>query len=106
MANITKGTEQTLLITVVNKGFDKEIVGLIQSAVANVGATILDGRAIGQQSSFMGISVTPDREIILVAMDASQAAGVMSKISAAYGVTTPANGICFNIPLDKVTKSK
>ena len=92
------------LFIIVNSGFSEEIINLARKEGAS-GATILNARGYGPViERIMGISVDVEREIVLSLVDEKIADRIMNAIKEKLGIASPAHGICFTLPVDKVTK--
>jgi hypothetical protein len=88
-----------LLVTIINRGFAEQVISHSRAAGAT-GATILDARAsadVGEK--FMGMNITPEKEIILIVVPEALSAGVMNAISSNMGIASKAGGVCFSVPL-------
>lgn len=93
-----------VLYMIVNAGFADEIIEIARSAGA-AGATIINARGEGvTHKSFMGITVDTEKEIILTVAKDEVAERIMSAIKEKAGFSTPANSICFMLPVDKMTE--
>lgn len=91
------------LIIVVNAGFSEEIVDLARKHGAG-GATILNARGEGvKRHTIMGITVDSEKEMVLSVTDGKTAAKIMNAVSEHAGIETPAHGVCFLIPVEKMT---
>jgi nitrogen regulatory protein PII len=91
------------LFIIVNAGFGDEAVEIARDCGAG-GATIINARGTGhRQKSFLGINVEPEKEIIISLVQESAAAKIMDAIKERTGLQSPANGISFYLPVDKMT---
>ena len=92
------------LFVVVNSGFSEEIVDLARKKGAR-GATILSARGSGiTVEKILGISVNAEKEIVLIIVDKEIADEIMDSVKESAGIASPAHGICFTLPVDRVTK--
>lgn len=89
------------LFIILNAGFSDDVVELAREEGLR-GATILNARGAGAPKSFMGITVDTEKEMIFSIVDEIVAEKVMSAVKEKAGITTPAHGICFTMPVDKV----
>lgn len=88
---------------VVNAGFGAEAVELIRECGSG-GATIINARGTGHHfQSFLGGNFEPEKEIIISLVTSSVAEKIMQTIADKKGAKTPANGVCFSLPVDKMT---
>lgn len=91
------------LYIVVNAGFGAEAVELIRECGSG-GATIINARGTGGHfQSFLGSNFEPEKEIIISLVAQSVAEKIMQAIADKKGAKTPANGVCFILPVDKMT---
>ena len=94
---------KALFITV-NSGFSEEVIDLAHEKGAR-GATILNARGVGLNiEKFMGITIDSEREIILSLVDGETAEKIMEAVKKTAGISSPAHGICFTLPVDRMTK--
>ena len=95
-----------LLVIITNHGFAHEVIKQSKTTGAQ-GATILSGRGIaGNAETFMGMHITPEKEIVLIVLDEEIADTTMKGISAGLGIDTNAGSICFLLPVDMLTQFK
>lgn len=95
------------LFVVVNTGFTETVMMAAKEAGAN-GGTIIHGRGAGSilaQKKY-GIAITPEKEIIIILVKKSLADKVMNAVYKAAGVGTPAGGIVFSLPAERVVGLK
>lgn len=91
------------LFVVVNAGFSQEIVDIARGLGAG-GATILNGRGEGTTNkTIMGITVDLEKEMVLTLVEADTALRIMEAVKEKAGAKTPAHGVCFLMPVDKMT---
>ena len=90
------------LFIIANAGFADDIVELTREEGVG-GATILKARGEGvRHESFMGITVDAEKDMILSVVDEITAEKAMAAIKEKMGIKTPAHGVCFTIPVDKI----
>jgi len=93
------------VLVVVNSGFSDEIIDIAHDAGAR-GATILNARGVGfNVEKIMGITIDTEREIVLSLVSEETAIKIMTAIKEQAGIKTPAHGICFMLPIDKMTET-
>ena len=91
------------LFIIVNAGFSAMAMEIAR-AEGTKGATIINARGEGaRQQSIMGITVDAEREMILCLIDSATADKVMAAIKEKAGRDSPANGICFTMPIERTT---
>lgn len=88
---------------IVNAGFAEEVVQIARAAGAS-GATIINARGSGlKNQTIMGITIDSEKEMILSVVDAATATKVMEAIKEKAGIRTPAHGVCFVLPVEKMS---
>jgi len=87
------------LYIIVNAGFSDEAVSIARMCGAR-GATIINARGTG--SGFRA-NYEPEKEIIVSIVDEETAYSIMKSIKLKAGTNTPANGICYCLPIDRVS---
>lgn len=89
------------LYVIVNTGFANEVVDLVRETGVK-GATILNARGAGApHGTFLGITVDPQKEIIIAVVERETAEKAMAVIKEKAGVETPARSVCFTVPVDE-----
>lgn len=90
-----------LIITIVDKGCAEEVRNTARAAGSR-GGTLLHGLGLGgaEAEKILGISIKPEKDIILIVVEKEQSQNVMSKITKAVGLNTENHGICFALPVD------
>ena len=97
------GSETKALFIVINAGFSAEVMEIARAAGAK-GATILNARGEGaMHKSFMGITVDSEKEILLMLIDGETAENIMAAVKEKLGISEPAHGICFSMPVERTT---
>lgn len=93
------------LFIIVNAGFAEEIVDIGRTEGAG-GATILNARGEGMKpQTIMGITVDSEKEMVLSVVDEKTAVKIMDAVKKKAGIGTPAHGVCFFMPVDKMTET-
>ena len=89
-----------LILTVVNKGWSERVIKVARQAGAH-GATVLHARGSGLHdiTSFLGIAIEPEKELILNVVPANVSEAVVSAISEAIDMKAPGTGISLVIPI-------
>lgn len=95
--------EYELIITIVNRGFN-EIVMDAARAVGARGGTIINARGAGahEAEKLFGISIQPEKELILILAEKRGKAEIMSAIIKAAGLNTVGQGLCFSVAVEDV----
>lgn len=92
-----------LIITIANEGF-AEIIMNAAKKVGATGGTTINGRGLETEKiiKFLGISIEPEKDIVLILADNDKKNDIMNEIVSSCGLKTPGAGICFSIPVDHV----
>ncbi len=90
------------LFIIVNAGYTDAVMEIVRGEGAS-GATILNARGEGaRKESFMGISVEPEKEIILTIVDSETARRITATMKEKVGWKSTLRGICFTMPVDRI----
>lgn len=96
-----KNSNMKALYIIVNAGFADEVVEMAREAGAG-GATIINARGTGAvHKAILGISIEAEKEMILSLVDGSTADKIIAVVKEKAGLKSPANGICFVMPVEK-----
>ena len=95
------------IITFVNTGFADVVMDAARSEGAR-GGTVINARGTADKNleKKYGVAITPDKEMVLILVDASIRDAVLSAIYKAAGLDTDGHGIAFAIPVDEVAGLK
>lgn len=90
-----------LIIIICNNGSAEDVMQEARAAGAR-GGTILRARGSADQntSQFIGITIQPEKEVILIITKEKEKNDIMRSINAKLGVGTEAHAICFSLPVD------
>lgn len=96
--------KQKLLVSVVKKGLGTTVVEASKKEGCE-GGTILPGCGTSsrEESSFLGLSFNPEKEVILSVLDEEIAYKAIQKITKAANLDKPGNGIAFILNLQSIT---
>jgi len=98
-------TNLKAIMIIVNAGFADEIVEIARNQGAG-GATILHARGEGQkQKTILGITIDTEKEMVLSVVDGSLALKIMEAVKEKAGINTPAHGICFFMPVERISQN-
>lgn len=92
-----------LILTVVNRGFDDVVMDAARSAGAT-GGTVLHARGAGvhEAEKFFGISIQPEKDVILILVERGIKKDVMHAIRNEVGLNKEGRGLSFAIPVEDV----
>lgn len=90
-----------LIITIVNRGGFEAVKEASKAAGAR-GGTLLHGLGLGgeEAAKFLGISIQPEKDIVLIVVEREDRENVMQGILDKAGLLTENRGICFSLPVD------
>lgn len=90
-----------LIITIVNRGGFEAVKEASKAAGAR-GGTLLHGLGLGgeEAAKFLGISIQPEKDIVLIVVEREDRKNVMQYILDKAGILTDYRGICFSLPVD------
>ena len=96
-------TNASLIVSVVRKGWGSTVLEASVKAGAR-GGTVLFGRGAGihEQEKIFGMSIEPEKEIVLTVVYADQVDTVLSEIVRAAELNDMGRGIAFVLPVEKV----
>lgn len=92
----------SLIVTVVNRGYSDQVMKSAQLGGAT-GGTVLLSRGVGNHEveKFLGFSIQPEKEIVLVLTEKESKQDIMKAICQSCGFCTPAKGMSFALPVDE-----
>lgn len=93
--------QHELIVTIITKGYFPEVKAAANSAGAR-GGTLIHALGLGGEEAqkFLGISIQPEKDIILIIVRREEKNKVMSAIAEAAGINTQGRGIIFSMPVD------
>jgi nitrogen regulatory protein PII len=96
-------TDASLIVSVVRKGWGSTVLEASVKAGAR-GGTVLFGRGAGihEQEKIFGMSIEPEKEIVLTVVYADQVDTVLTEIVRAAELNDTGRGIAFVVPVEKV----
>lgn len=91
-----------LIVAIIGRGFFDYVVSSARDAGAT-GATILYGRGTADaDKQVLGISLQPEREIVLILVKKSDRRKIMQAISDKTSLMEEGRGFCFSLPVSDV----
>ena len=95
--------KNALIITIVNRGYTDLVMESALPAGAR-GGTVVHARGAGveEASQFFGITIQPEKEMVMILVDQEQKNSVMQAITRGAGLSTEGRGIVFSLPVSDV----
>lgn len=92
-----------LIFTIVNAGYT-DLVMEAAKAEGATGGTVLNGKGTGNEAmeKFFGITIQPEKEIVLILIPKELKDAVLKAIYRDAGLETKGQGIAFALPVDDV----
>lgn len=93
----------SLIISIVNRGFSDEVMDAAREAGAKGGTIIYaHGAGLHEAETFFGISIHPEKEIVLVLASNEERPKIMQNIVKRVGMDTEGAGLTFSLPVTNV----
>ena len=101
---MNKETSHEMIFIIVNSGFADDVMTAARKAGAH-GGTVLNARGTGKQEDvkFFGITIVPEKEILLIITEKEKSAAILDAIKALDCFATPGSGIVFSSDVDNFT---
>ena len=95
--------EASLIVSIVRKGWGSTVLEAAVQAGAR-GSTVLQGRGAGinEQQKIFGMSIEPEKEIVLTVAWPAQVDAILAAIVQAGELSDTGRGIAFVLPVEKV----
>ncbi len=95
--------EFDLIITIVNRGFNDVVMDAARSAGAT-GGTVLHARGAGihEAEKFFGISIQPEKDVVLILAKREEKKQIMNAIRNEVGLNKEGKGLSFSMPVEDV----
>ena len=92
-----------LIVSIVNRGFSDGVVNAARNCGAG-GGTIIYGRGTSkhEKDSFLGISIQPEKELILTLTTKEKRNTIIDGICKEANIEKEGVGICFSLPVNQV----
>jgi len=96
-------TKNDLIVAIVNRGYTDAVMDAALPAGAR-GGTVVHARGAGSEeaSQFFGITIQPEKEMVLILVDHESKVPVMQAITRGAGLSTEGHGIIFSLPVNDV----
>jgi nitrogen regulatory protein PII len=100
---MSKVSEASLIVSIVRKGWGSTVLEATVKAGAR-GGTVLFGRGAGvnEQEKIFGMSIEPEKEIVLTITYSDQIDRILQEIVHAAELSDTGRGIAFVVPVDRV----
>ena len=92
-----------LLIVICERGYSEDVMDAARGAGAR-GGTVLHARGTAGQNAekFFGVSLAPEKEMLMIVVNQRDKVAVMRAIMEQTGISTPAHAILFALPVEDV----
>ncbi len=99
--------KKELIVCIINNGFSDLVMNAAKKSGAQ-GGTTFHARGTGNPDieKFFGISISPEKEIVLIVVDAEIKDDVVLAIYKDAGLDTKGQGIVFTLPVDDFVNYK
>ena len=93
-----------MIFCIVNQGYEEKVIEAAET-VGITGGTFLGAHGLSKLDAekFFGISVHPEKQIIIIVVPAEKKAEMLKVIYDTVGVDSEAQGIAFSVPVDDMT---
>lgn len=93
----------SLIVSIVRRGWGSTVLEASVKAGAR-GGTVLTGRGTGihEQEKIFGMSIEPEKEIVLTLVAAQQVDAILDEIVRTAQLSVTGRGIAFVLPVDRV----
>ena len=92
-----------MVLAVVNQGYSEDVMAAARPAGA-AGGTVIHSRRVGNEETvtFWGISVQPEKEIVMILCRQEEKLAIMKAIAASCGMKSEAQGLVLSLPVETV----
>lgn len=96
-------TLYSLIISIVNRGYSDEVMDAAREAGAKGGTVMYaHGSGLHEKNSFFGLSIHPEREVVMIIASNETRPAIMQSIVKRVGMDTEGAGITFSLPVSDV----
>ena len=90
------------ILVIVNHGYTDLVMAAARAAGAK-GGTVLSARGTGnkEMESFFGVTITPDKDMVIILVPKDIRDAVMMAINEGAGMSTKGQGIAFSFPVNE-----
>ena len=95
--------EYELIVLIVSEGYAQVAMDAAKKVGAG-GGTLTNGIGLGSKEAtkFLGITIEPEKDVVLILVEKEEKRKIMEEISNVVGLSHEGRGICFAIPVDNV----
>lgn len=91
----------SMVMAIVDQGYSEEVMNAARPAGARGGTVFHSRRVVNEETmKFWGISIQPEKEIVLIVTVNTYKKAIMQAISEACGFRTEAHGLVMSLPVD------
>ncbi|HCA33806.1 MAG TPA: hypothetical protein DEP00_01540 [Lachnospiraceae bacterium] len=96
--------EHSLIVSITNRGYIQDVVQTARQAGAH-GGTVLHSFRVSDQSmtAIFGLDPEEEKEVLMMIVAADRKNDILLAISSAFGMSTPAKGLVFSMPVDETS---
>ena len=95
--------EHEVIFCIVNAGFSDAVMDAAKEFGARGGTVIrARGTANAEAEKLFQIAVQPEKEIVMILVDAKIKNDILHALYQAVGLKTPGQGLAFSLPVDEV----
>lgn len=100
---IMSDKEYELVVLIVSEGYASQAMDAAKRVGAG-GGTLINGIGLGSKEAtkFLGITIEPEKDVVLILTEKSEKRKVMEEVSKEVGLSHEGRGILFSMPVDNV----
>jgi hypothetical protein len=97
-------TNAEMILCIVNQGYEEKVITAADT-VGITGGTFLGAHGLSKLDAekFFGISVHPEKQIVIMVIPADKKADILKVLYDEVGINNEAQGIALSIPVDDMT---
>ena len=92
-----------VIFCIINSGFSENVMDSAKK-VGATGGTVINARGTAGKDAetFFGVTVDPEKEIVMILVPADKKDDVLHALYKDVGLDSPGQGIAFSLPVDSV----
>lgn len=92
-----------VIFCIINSGFSENVMDSAKK-VGATGGTVINARGTAGKDAekFFGVTVDPEKEIVMILVPAGKKDDVLHALYQDVGLNSPGQGIAFSLPVDSV----